>query len=78
MLAAAQARPRTLGEARLALLRERGVSLSDIARDLARDLSSVSRVNNGRRRSPAIEGEIARRLRLPLADAFPEWHSQKP
>ena len=74
LLATVQAQPRTPGEARRALLRERGVSLSDIARGLERHLSVISRVNNGRRRSRAIEGEIARRLSLPLADAFPEWY----
>jgi hypothetical protein len=73
-LAEAQTRPRTLGEARRALLRERGVSLSDIAHDLGRDLSVVSRVNSGQRRSQVIEEEIARRLGLSVADTFPEWH----
>ena len=70
----AQMRPRTAGEARLALLHERGASLTDIARDLGRDLSVVSRVNRGQRRSQVIEEEIARRLGLPLPEAFPEWH----
>ena len=70
----AQARPRTPGEARLALLRDRGVFLADIARDLGRDLSMVSRVNRGQRRSELIEREIARRLDLSVPDAFPEWH----
>ena len=69
-----QARPRTPGEARLTLLRERGTSLANIARDLGRDLSMVSRVNRGQRRSQVIEGEIARRLDLSVPDAFPEWH----
>jgi transcriptional regulator with XRE-family HTH domain len=58
----------------LALLRKRGVSLTDIARDLGKDVSSVSRVNLGQRRSVSIEQEIARRLDLSLANAFPEWH----
>ena len=74
----AQTRPRTAGEARLTLLRERGVSLTDIARDLGRDLSAVSRVNRGQRRSQAIEREIAGRLGLALPDAFPEWHRAEP
>lgn len=69
----ARARPRTLGEARLALLRERGVSLTNIARHLGRDLSIVSRVNSGQRRAKVIEEEIARRLDLSASDAFPEW-----
>lgn len=70
----AQARPRTRGEARLTLLRQRGICLADIARELGRDLSFVSRVNRGQRRSEVIEREIARRLDLPVPDAFPEWH----
>jgi hypothetical protein len=69
----ARARPRTRGEARLALLHERGASLSDIARELGKNLSTVSRVNRGQRRSEAIEGEIARRLGLSAPEAFPEW-----
>ena len=73
-LGAAQATPRSLGEARLALLRGRGESLSGIARDLGRDLSAVSRVNRAQRRSRTIEEEIARRLGLAAAEAFPEWH----
>ena len=71
----ALSRPRTQGEARRALLRERGVSLSDVARDLRKDLSVVSRVNDGKRRSRAIEEAIAQRLGLPLHEAFPEWHA---
>jgi hypothetical protein len=55
-------------------LRDRGASLSEIARHLGKDVSSVSRVNRGQRRSRAIEHEIARRLGLSLHDAFPEWH----
>jgi len=35
----------------------------------------VSRVNDGKRRSRAIEGAIALRLGLPLHEAFPEWHA---
>ena len=70
----AQARPRTPGEARLTLLRDRGVFLANIARDLGRDLSVVSRVNRGQRRSEVIEQEIARRLGLSMPNAFPEWH----
>ena len=71
----ALSRPRTQGEARRALLRERGTSLSDVARDLRKDLSVVSRVNNGKRRSHAIENAIAQRLGLRLHEAFPEWHA---
>ena len=77
-LDSAQARPRTLGEARRDLLRERGFSLSDIARDLGKSLSVVSRVNRGLRRSRDIEKAIAHALGLSLREAFPEWHSKPP
>ena len=70
----AQSRPRTRGEARRALLRERGLSLSDVARDLGKNVSVVSRVNGGQRRSRVIEHAIAERLGLSLRDAFPEWY----
>jgi hypothetical protein len=43
------------------LLRERGASLSAVARFLGMSLSSVTRVNQGKRRSQAIEREIAQR-----------------
>jgi DNA-binding IclR family transcriptional regulator len=76
VVARTRLRRRTLGEARLALLRERRGSLSDIARALGKTLSAVSRTNAGLRRSRTIEREIARRLRLSEAAAFPEWHRQ--
>jgi hypothetical protein len=69
----AQARQRTRGEARLDLLRARGASLTGIARELGKDLSTVSRVNRGERRSKLIEREIAHRLGLSASEAFPEW-----
>jgi hypothetical protein len=59
----------------LALLRESGISLSNIARYLGTSLSVVSRVNSGQRRAKVIEEEIARRLDLSISDAFPVWHS---
>jgi len=65
---------RACPEGWLVLLRQRGVHLSGIARELGKDLSVVSRVNNGHRRSRMIEREIARRLDLPLSEAFPEWY----
>ena len=58
------------------LLRERKISLGDIARSLGVDVSSVSRVNKGTRRSRTIEREIARRLILSEEETFPEWHGQ--
>ena len=56
------------------LLREHHVSLSDIASRVGRSLGVISRVNRGERRSHTIEREIARRLTLSEAEAFPEWH----
>ena len=76
-LAKARARPRTWGEAREILLRERGVSLAQIARAVGKDLSSASRVNRGQRRSRVIEQAIAHRLGLSLSDAFPEWRHRQ-
>jgi lambda repressor-like predicted transcriptional regulator len=73
----AQSRPRTRGEARRTLLRERGISLSDVARDLSKNVSVVSRVNGGLRRSRLIEHAIAERLGLPLREAFPEWYGDE-
>jgi hypothetical protein len=52
--------------------------LSDIARELGKNLSVVSRVNGGQRRSREIEGAIAQRLGLPVRDAFPEWYADDP
>jgi transcriptional regulator with XRE-family HTH domain len=77
-LGRAQARPRTRGEARRDLLRERRISLSDIARDLGKDVSIVSRVNRGQRRSRHIEEAIARALELSVREAFPEWYPEPP
>jgi transcriptional regulator with XRE-family HTH domain len=74
----AQSRPRTRGEARRALLRERGISLSDIARALGKNLSVVSRVNGGQRRSREIEQAIAQQLGLSVQQAFPEWYAGDP
>ena len=68
-------RRRTFGEARLTLLRERGVSLTEIAHRLGVSLPAVSRVNRAERRSRAVEREIARRLGLTEAQAFPEWQN---
>jgi hypothetical protein len=59
------------------LLRERDISLADIGRALRRDLSVVSRVSNGQRRSQTIEREIARRLDLSEQEAFPEWYDRR-
>ena len=70
-------RPKTLGEARLILLRERDTSLTEIARSLGVTLSIVSRVNKGTRRSQMIEREIARRLMLTHQETFPESHGKQ-
>ena len=74
----ARSRPRTRGDARRTLLGERGISLSGIARDLGKDISVVSRVNNGQRRSREIEGAIAHHLGLSVREAFPEWYPPGP
>jgi hypothetical protein len=58
-------------------LRERDISLTDIARDLSKSLALVSRVNRGQRRSQPIEREIARHLDLSEREAFPEWHDRR-
>ena len=70
----ARTRLKTFGEARLLLLRDRRIGLTDIARALDVSTATVSRVNKGTRRSRKIEREIARRLKLTEAEAFPEWH----
>ena len=71
-LTVVRVRRRTYGEARVVLLRERGSSLSAIARSLGLDLSFVSRVNGGSRHSRDVQEKIAFRLGLRLRDAFPE------
>lgn len=71
---AALAQPRTRGEARRALLRARGLTLADLARELGCHLSIVSRVNAGKKRSAPVERAIAHRLGLPMDRAFPEWY----
>ena len=54
------------------------MSLSDIARDLGKNLSVVSRVNGGQRRSREIEAAIAQSLGLAVREAFPEWYADPP
>ena len=66
--------PRTRGEARRDLLRARGLTLADVARELGRHLSIVSRVNAAKKRSGPVERAIARHLGLRLGQAFPEWY----
>lgn len=70
----ALSQPKTMGEARRALLRARGFTLADVARELGCHLSIVSRVNAAKKRSGPVERAIARRLGLRLGDAFPEWY----
>ncbi len=69
-----KARSRSYPEARVALLRERGVTLSQIATALGFDRSWVSHVNAGRYRSPRlrVERAIAKACGLSLREAFPE------
>jgi len=54
------------------LLREREISLTDIADFLGKTVSFVSRVNKGQRRSLVVEREIARWLMLSEDETFPE------
>lgn len=68
--------PRSRGEARRALLRARGLTLADLARDLGCHLSVVSRVNAAKKRSATIERAIARGLGLRVQEAFPEWYAR--
>lgn len=70
----ALSQPRTRGEARRALLRARGLTLADVARELGCHLSIVSRVNAAKKRSGPVERAIAGRLGLQLGQAFPEWY----
>jgi transcriptional regulator with XRE-family HTH domain len=59
----------------VALLRERGTSLSKIAAAVGVDRSYVSKVNAGRKRGPRadrLRQDIARALGMEVADAFPE------
>ncbi len=69
-----KARRRTNAEARRALLRERGVTLADLAATLGCGAPLLSQVNGGSKRSRRIERAIAERLGLPLTKAFPEWY----
>jgi lambda repressor-like predicted transcriptional regulator len=66
--------PRSRGEARRTLLRARGLTLADVARELGCHLSIVSRVNAAKKRSAVVERAIARRLGLRVRHAFPEWY----
>jgi transcriptional regulator with XRE-family HTH domain len=59
------------------LLRERRISLTDIARTVGKSLGMVSRVIRGERRSVTIEREVARRLTLTEDEAFPEWAGRR-
>ena len=62
---------------RKALLRARGVQLKDFAAELGVSKSHVTRVVAGERRSPRLERAIAKRLRMPLREAFPEWYGER-
>lgn len=69
--------PRTLGEARLALLRAEGLTLSALARELERDVSLVSRVVAGKQRSRFVEQALARKLGMQLWALFPERFAKR-
>lgn len=69
-----KARVRSHPEARVALMRARGISISSLAAKLGVDRSWVSHVNAGRYRSPKlrVERAIAKACGLSLREAFPE------
>jgi transcriptional regulator with XRE-family HTH domain len=54
---------------KVGLLR-RGVTMSEIARELEVSPHHVSRVVSGERRSPAVEQAVAKALGLPVARVF--------
>ena len=56
-------------ERKVALLRK-GISMSDIARQLDVTPQHVSMVVNGERRSPRVEDAIAAALDIPLHELF--------
>ncbi len=59
---------------RKALLKARRLKLTVLAARWGVTKGHISRVISGERRSPRLERAIARALRLPLEQAFPEWH----
>lgn len=63
---------------RKALLRGRGRLLKDLAEREGVTKGHMTRVVAGQRRSPRLERAIARELRMPLKEAFPEWYGTGP
>lgn len=59
---------------RKVLFRRRRGLIVRLARRLGLSPSHVYRVAVGERRSPRLERELARALRLSLRQAFPEWY----
>lgn len=62
-------------EARVALLRQKGISLASIAADLGVDRSLVAHVNALRKRSKStarVRAAIARALGMSIKEAFPD------
>jgi transcriptional regulator with XRE-family HTH domain len=63
---------------RIALLKDRGISLSEIARQLDVKPGAVSAVNSGRGRSGRIQAAIAEACGLSVAQAFPDVEASTP
>lgn len=55
---------------RKAELLRKGLSMSDVARELGISAHHISRVVAGERRSPRVEQAIADAIGLPVADVF--------
>ena len=62
---------------RKSLLQQRRMTISAIADAHGVTKGHVSRVVAGQRRSPRLERAIARALRMPLREAFPEWYGER-
>jgi Winged helix-turn-helix DNA-binding len=61
---------------RKSLLKKKRGIISSVASQHSVSKGHVSRVAAGERRSPIIERAIARALRLPLREVFPEWYGE--
>lgn len=48
-----------------------------IARQTKRTTGHVAEVVSGRRRDPVVEKNVARRLRMPVEQVFPEYYEKQ-
>jgi len=69
--------PRSLGEARMIVIRERFGTVSAAARRLEADIGLLSKVIRSKKRSRPLERRLARALRMRLLDLFPEWYGNE-